>query len=253
MTKKKGRTYSCLSTSSNEDTPKRVRHSTTMATFEMSSNEFDEKLLKFKNEIISELNTCMDKKFSALKEQIINLQEENARKNKMIQELEQKILVVKKHAINNEQYTRRENVRVFGIAEDVGENCVTKVFNLFREKVNADVKIEDVEVAHRVKGPRSGPRGIIVRFANRAAKASVIRNRRALKDSGVVIVEDLCHELNALHNHLRKNDRVGSAWAWNGKICAKLKNSDNIFTVEYGQSLDEAVEASRLRQSRKST
>ena len=40
-----------------------------------------------------------------------------------ITELEQKLQDVQGHSIANEQYSRKKNVRIFGLGEDAGENC----------------------------------------------------------------------------------------------------------------------------------
>ena len=129
-------------------------------------------------------------------------------------------------------------MRVLGIEEEEGENCATKMFEFFRTKLHSDIKSENITVAHRVKG--GSPRGIIVRFSSREVKSAIIQNRRILKGSGVVIVEDLCQGLQKLMSRLHNDDRISSTWAWNGRIWAKLKNSEKGFPVEYGQSIEEA-------------
>ena len=50
-----------------------------------------------------------------------------------------------------------------------------------------------MEAVHRLgrKQRKDAPRGIIARFVSRSVRDSVIRARRNLRQSGIVIVEDL--------------------------------------------------------------
>ena len=52
-----------------------------------------------------------------------------------LSKLETKIQEVQEHSIANEQYRRKNNVRIFGLHEDAGENCVTTVFDLVTIKL----------------------------------------------------------------------------------------------------------------------
>nr|KAG5705097.1 hypothetical protein BaRGS_018827 [Batillaria attramentaria] len=108
-----------------------------------------------------------------------------------------------------EQYTRRNNIRIFGIAESDKENvrdCETKVLKLLHDKLSLrHIQASDLEAVHRVglardrrrdrrgQGLRAGlsPRAIIVRFVSRRVLHDVFVSQRKLKNSGVVIVEDL--------------------------------------------------------------
>lgn len=70
----------------------------------------------------------------------------------MIQELStirRKWLGVKNHAIANEQYSRKNNIRMFGVREEIGENCTKKVLKVIQKDVELELKPEDVAVAHR--------------------------------------------------------------------------------------------------------
>ena len=184
----KTRTFSCVSTSSTEETPKRVKYAEDMTPIELS-DLLDEKLSQLKKDIILEITSLIEQKVTALTKKVDSLKHQNEIKDIQILHLEENLLAVQRHAMRNEQYTRRENVRVLGIEEEEGENCATKMFEFFRTKLHSDIKSENITVAHRVKG--GSPRGIIVRFSSREVKSAIIQNRRILKGSGVVINEDL--------------------------------------------------------------
>ena len=104
------------------------------------------------------------------------------------------------------------------------------------------MKPEDIAIAHRLPSRGEKLKGIIVRFATRDARDRAIRNRRVLKDSGVVVVEDLCYGIQTHLKYVSKHIKVSTAWSWHGKVFAKLKGNDaKIIPVEYGQRVDDLM------------
>lgn len=96
------------------------------------------------------------------------------------------------HKLNdNENYQRRENIRISGIPEKSSESPVKVVSEFFR-KNGFDVDDKELHVVHRV-GKRDSvkPRPFIVRFFNRNIRNKIIRDRRKLKGSGQTISEDV--------------------------------------------------------------
>ncbi|ESO91502.1 hypothetical protein LOTGIDRAFT_153944 [Lottia gigantea] len=126
-----------------------------------------------------------------------------------------------------EQYTRKAHIRIFGIVESDGEDCIAIAKKLFREKLGITSEIS-IDAAHRVGVPKrrgSGtnteiprPSGIIVRFIRRDERFRVLLNRKNLKSTGVVIVEDMTVENVKLLDSARNSRRVKSAWFTNGKV-----------------------------------
>ena len=132
--------------------------------------------------------------------------------NKREQELKEQITEVRyvanlaeRRTNDLDQYIRRNNIRIFGIPEvgereedDEGESskaCERKVLELelFRSKLGLDIQ-EDIEAAHRLGKKRpdvNTQRGVIVRFVSRKTRDEVLFNRRKLKKTRTVIVEDL--------------------------------------------------------------
>ena len=64
--------------------------------------------------------------------------------------LKVEIAAVREYALHNEQYSRKNSVRVFGITEDDGENVEGKVMESFKSNLKVDVSSNDVEVTHRI-------------------------------------------------------------------------------------------------------
>ena len=87
--------------------------------------------------------------------------------------LKDEITTVCEHAaIHNEQYSRKNSVRVSGITEEDRENVEEKVIAFFKSNLRVDVSRSDVEIAHRI-GQRlrhdvttapQRPRQVILKF-----------------------------------------------------------------------------------------
>ena len=109
-----------------------------------------------------------------------------------VKTLEGTIEKVAAKANDNEQFSRRQNVRVTGFVEEDDENCAEKFVNLCREKIGLDVNDDLVDRAHRVGKKEEGTnRAIIVRLKTHKDKLAILRNRKNLRGSGFYINEDL--------------------------------------------------------------
>ena len=106
-------------------------------------------------------------------------------------ELKEEIATVCEYALHNEQYSRKNSVRVFGITEDDGENVEGKVIESFKSNLKVDASSNDIEITHRIGqrrhiGSTAGqrPRQIIVKFGNHKTKQKIINSpRHRLSDS----------------------------------------------------------------------
>lgn len=50
----------------------------------------------------------------------------------------------------NEQYSRKSNIRVLGVQEPYDENCETQVCQLLHEKLGINITEDAIDAAHRV-------------------------------------------------------------------------------------------------------
>ena len=173
-----------------------------------------------------------------LRQQVSLLESAKVETEEKIEKMRREVQEVKRHAIQNEQYSRRENIRIFGLKGSPGENIEQKVMELSKE-IGVQIPKEEIYAAHRVPSTVS-PQPVIVRFTNRDIKAKILKARRNLKGKGITIVEDLCHELQGLFNRVNKDERVYKAWSWNGKVFFTKERNGQVFTIEYGQPLEAA-------------
>ena len=150
-----------------------------------------------------------------------------------VKTLEDNLEKVAAKANDNEQFSRRQNVRVTGFVEEDEENCAEKFVNLCREKIGLGVNDDIVDRAHRVGKKEEGTnRAIIVRLKTHKVKLAILRNRKNLRGSGFYINEDLTKINQKLSYTARVTcTNVDTSWTVDGKIFVKRKSDGRRFQV----------------------
>lgn len=138
-----------------------------------------------------------------------------------------------------EQYGRRNNIRISGItdkAQETAEESTRLVVEILNRKMpNLGLKIQDIDIAHRIgKYKKEGNRQIIVKLHSRIKKQQIMREKKSLKSDSVYISEDLTKINQEVFKSVRTKlkDVVASAWTYEGAIRYKDHN-DHIQTVHY--------------------
>ena len=125
----------------------------------------------FKNALVTAVQVAV----FPLQEEIINLKDE--------------LNEVKVKANSNEQYSRRNSFRIFGLNEEEGEDFYEKVLNLCENVLEIQVRRDELNRAYRVGKPReaeagsknSPPRAMIVKLSGYGTKVKFMKVRRGLR------------------------------------------------------------------------
>ena len=113
------------------------------------------------------------------------LQEENDGIKTEVLLMKNEIEQMKDDVIRNEQYARKNNVKIYGLHEDRDESCVDIVRSMIKDNLHIEINSQQIAVAHRINGKTGKPRPIIVRFEQYDVKLVVLKQRRRLKGSGM--------------------------------------------------------------------
>lgn len=183
----------------------------------------------------------LEKEKDDLKAQVVNLQTEVQNLKDNLKGHSSQINDCIKWSNKNEQYSRRNNIKIHGLALKDNEDCRVAVSNMLRDKLKLHIKDGDIAAAHvvprrqkpgTVDANQAGEDGearppppppIIVRFflAARDTRDEAIKRRKQLIGSHMAIYDDIT-TLNAkLLNRLKNDGRIKSAWSWMGKIYAE--------------------------------
>ncbi|XP_071504671.1 uncharacterized protein [Diadema antillarum] len=125
------------------------------------------------------------------------------------EKLQKKIKYLESELEKQEQYSRRQCLRVYGLPESPKENTDDAILAL-ASKIGVDLDVRDLDRSHRITSkPRSGdrstnhqspakPRPLLVKFARYNARNQMYAAKSRLKGTGIVIREDLTSERQEL-------------------------------------------------------
>ena len=132
----------------------------------------------------------------------------------------------------NEQYSRKNNLKLHGLKLKQGEVCRLTVSNMLTEKLHIHLEPGDITVTHPIPRRRQvdgsneegnaeeRPPPIIVCFsqAGRDKRDEALKRRKQLKNTGFSIFEDMTSMNMKLINRLKNRDDIKNAWFSNGKV-----------------------------------
>lgn len=211
-----------------------------ISNFKATLDNQDAEIVTLKNQI-SDMQTTLDQN----KEETKNLRKKN---QELRESLDQRETVLKKQDkdINDlEQYTRSNSIRIYGMRDDdrteSAEATASAVVKLIQNKLGLNIQVSDIDIAHRIGSFQpDGNRPVICKFCSRNKKISIMRARRKLKGSGIVIREDLTTRNAKLLEEVSKREVVDKAWSDGGKIICILHSGRKI-KVDVSSDLDRAL------------
>ena len=192
----------------------------------------------FKEAILEAFNVAVQDKVKPLNEEIASLQSE-------VTKLKSKFIEASAKANDNEQYSRRNNIRIFRLAETEGEDCYDEVLKLCQNDLEINGTRDELDHAHRIGKPKKSrdgqtsppPRTMIVKLAGYSTKMKFFRARRKLGPKKMFINEDLTKENHKLLLHVKTYCREGvSVYTVGGSIIAR--SSDRVYRVKRKEDLE---------------
>lgn len=128
-----------------------------------------------------------------------------------------------------EQYSRRNCVRIFGVAEKPNENIAEVIVDLAKSQLKLDLSPSSIDRCHRLgklENSKSQSRSIIVKFTSYATREQFIKSRRLLKGTRIVIKEDLTKANLSLLSITKEHPKVKSAWTQDGRVLAEIPSTN---------------------------
>ena len=187
----------------------------------------DEKLAS-----LHDLEASIDTKLSQLRDLSSTVGDNTSKVNELANRLD-----------HIEQYSRRNNIRLLGVKATPNEDTDKIVCDIARQ-IGVDISPNDIDRSHRLPNRRSAdhdsnesyanaaarnnsapPPPIIVKFMSHKAKFQMMKNRRKLKGSGTVIVEDLTKKNVNLLAQTSRRPSVKASWTSDGRVFALVKTT----------------------------
>ena len=163
------------------------------------------------------------------------------KRDSQIKELRKNLTTVEDRLEEIEQYSRRNCLVIHGVKETTGESTDNLIRNLAKEKLNVDIKPENIDRSHRIgmggKSDRKGRplhRPIIAKFTGYSPRSLIYSARSKLKSTGIYIHENLTNDRQKLLKKVkvRYSQPDQKVWTQDGKIKVKTENRQNrMFTI----------------------
>ncbi len=193
----------------------------------------------------------LDVKLQPIHDKLNLCEESTQRQAKTVAELNRKVQEKNNELDELRQYTRRNNMRIFGIPESMPENTDSLVLNLAK-KLHIEVSVNDIQRSHRSGDPavyEDTPRPILVQFVSYRMKREFLAHRRKLKDikekgeKNIYFNEDLTKHRSRMAAEVRRmyqENTITNTWVSDGIIFVKTKE-DKLLRITRRTQLDELI------------
>ncbi|KAI4465362.1 l1 transposable element-related [Holotrichia oblita] len=165
------------------------------------------------------INKKLDHMFDAYGKKLTELEAENKTLSTKIDDIE--------------QYSRRSNIRIVGLPEEVSQNTMDKVLTFCSEKLDLKMGSNDIDRCHRVGKPLNGHRALLIKFVSYNVKQAILKRRAALKNTRIFIVEDLTKMRYMVHKAVQQKYGKKNTWTHDGSIYVRVGNAKHrVWTME---------------------
>ena len=153
---------------------------------------------------------------------------------------------------DNEQYSRKSSVRVFGLppaaSNEDPKAVVCKVVNDMLH-LQPPLSPSSIDIAHRV-GPvtAKNTQTMICKFLIRTEKNRVMKERKELRKTGITITDDMTKMNLDFMKILKERADVHDTWFTNGKVFINPKNSKAKLVVRLNSDIDTIIKRALPKQ-----
>ena len=172
-----------------------------------------------------------------------------ARNEYQEQELEKLRMITQRTAWETDrqqQYSRKENIRVYGIIETEDEDTSDLIVQLAND-IGVKITRNDVSVSHRLGRKQAKPRPIIAKFVRREIKDEIMKKKKNLArktkeetDRGelnIYVNDDLTNLRMKMKNVLVEDPEVKNVSTKNGKILCTVVDTDQQVVIDSVEDL----------------
>lgn len=124
-----------------------------------------------------------------------------------------------------EQYTRNRNIRVYGLQEHDRENIEEKICDMLTSKLGLNITPDMIEHTYRIgKKSPDAIRPVMAKFDSIGSKNIVIKNRKKLKNTGIVVAEDLTRKRHLILKEAVERLGGRNVWTLDGTVHVRFKD-----------------------------
>ena len=203
----------------------------------------------FRAVLSTAINVAVEAAIKCFKNEFVNLidvrmkalEDTNTRLKCEVAELHRKLGEVDAKANENEQYSRRNNLRFYGITEKETEDCYDEVVKFCDRELGVVIERSEIDRAHRIGKPQHDngrPRAIIIKLKSFHSKISILKNKRRLRGKSLYVNEDLTRINQQLLMYAKEKCRdTASVYTSDGHIFVKRKYDGTISIIKRKEDL----------------
>ena len=187
---------------------------------------------------IEEQSKSLNKTIQDLKKENSLLQTENTNLQSKLKTVQNQIDAVEKRSQDavkmanyNEQYSRKNNIKILNITEEPGEtesSLIADVSKLFSETCSVDLNPREIQAIHRIPGKAGSTKPVLVKLFNNNSKTKLMKARSSMKAAGHRLVDDVTKMNAKLISELTDHDSIDSAWYFNGSVYGKTTGGKRV-------------------------
>ena len=124
----------------------------------------------------------------------------------------------------NEQYSRKNNIKIMGVEElenETEQSLTEQVITIVATKTKVKLDEHKITPLHRIPGKTGMPKPVLIKLKNNSVKIQIMKKRQEMKRAGYRLVDDVTKQNTSLINRLMLHENIDSAWYFNGSVYAK--------------------------------
>ncbi|KAJ8914495.1 hypothetical protein NQ315_002767 [Exocentrus adspersus] len=195
----------------------------------MANNEEIEQLVNnICNTFVNKLEARLDKKFSKLSDKLSELSDGFKVLTEVVDVNKKAIQSIRTTADYLEQYHKRNTLRFHGLPESLPRgNDMSTILSFIEDKMQIQCTKNDIDSIFRASkliDAANKPRSLIVNFVTNIKRNEVYSAKKRLKNSGVVVFEDLSKSRFHLLSEAKKKYGNRDVWTTGGKVYVLREN-----------------------------
>lgn len=170
-----------------------------------------------------------------LKEKLITLQD-NHDVTKKTANLALKI------ANQNEQYSRKHNIKIMDITEEPLETETSLLRSVINVLEQQEVRLtpDQVVAIHRIPSKKGNTKPVLLKVKNNNIKTEIMKKRKEMKSMGHRLVDDVTRLNTACITELNAHPLIDAGWYFNGAVFGKTKTGKRL-KLELNDDIDTVI------------
>ncbi|KAH3851343.1 hypothetical protein DPMN_093823 [Dreissena polymorpha] len=211
-----------------------------------------EKLVDHNVQEVKEKVDSLEFKYQSLQEHVTQLGKQHEELESMEIQMSKTNDLAKeanKKANYNEQYSRKNNVKIMDVKIDGDESSETLITNVPNPFNNQGVILEkqDIMAIHRIPGRKGSTKPVLFKLMNNSVKSNLMKKRKTMKEAGNRIADDVTKLNSGLISQLTLHHNIDSAWFFSGSVYGQTTRQERVKFDIY-DNIDNVIENFRFGQ-----